>query len=253
MIEKIRNIIDENKYFEYFIQTLIVLSIVLFTLETSKGKPEYFYRILDVFEGFFMLVFTLEYITRVFVAKVRKNYIFSFYWIIDFLAILPFYMTFWWMSFVSLKVFRVFRLFRIFKLLKYNRAFNRLKIAAKIAKEEVLIFISIVLILVYFSSVWIYYFENEAQPELFSSIFDSLYWSVITLTTVWYGDITPITTGGRFFTMIMLILWVWVVTIPAWLVSSAMSQAKNLEWLEAEASLKINSDKIKKEVEKNVS
>lgn len=248
MIEKIRNLLDENKYFEYFIQVMIVSSILLFTLETSKDKPEIFYDILNILEVFFMVLFTLEYITRVFVAKVKKNYIFSFYGIIDLLAIIPFYITFWWISFISLKVFRIFRLFRIFKLLKYNRAFNRLKVAAKMAKEEVLIFLSIVLILIYFSSVGIYYFEHNAQPEKFSSIFDSLYWAVITLTTVWYGDMTPITFGWRLFTLVMLVLWVWIVTIPAWLVSSAMSQAKKLEWLEAEASLKINSDKIKEEI-----
>ncbi len=252
MIEKIRNIIDENKYFEYFIQIMIVSSIVLFTLETSKGKPEYFYHILDMLEVFFMVLFTLEYITRIIVAKSKRNYIFSFYGIIDLLAVLPFYITFWWMSFVSLKVFRIFRLFRIFKLLKYNRAFNRLKVAAKMAKEEVLIFLSIVLILIYFSSVWIYYFEHNAQPEKFSSVFDSLYWAVITLTTVWYWDITPITVWWRLFTLVMLVLWVWIVTIPAWLVSSAMSQAKNLEWLEAKASLTINSEKVKEDIDKSL-
>jgi len=81
----------------------------------------------------------------------------------------------------------------------------------------------------YLSGVGIYYFENEAQPEAFSSIFHSLWWSVITLTTVGYGDIYPITAGGKIFTFFILIIGLGIVSIPAGLIASALSKARTME------------------------
>ena len=85
------------------------------------------------------------------------------------------------------------------------------------------------IILFYFSAVGIYYFENAVQPESFSSIFSSLWWSVVTLTTVGYGDVVPITIGGRIFTFIILMLGLGIIAIPTGMISSALTEARNTE------------------------
>ena len=83
--------------------------------------------------------------------------------------------------------------------------------------------------LIYPSAVGIYYFENEAQPEIFVSVFHSLWWSVVTLTTVGYGDVYPVTTGGKVFTFVVLIVGLGIVSVPAGLVASALSKAREME------------------------
>jgi voltage-gated potassium channel len=124
---------------------------------------------------------------------------------------------------------RLFRLFRILKLVRYSAALNRFKSAFAIAKEELMLFLFATMVMFYLSGVGIYYFENEAQPEVFSSIFHSLWWSVITLTTVGYGDIYPITLGGKIFTLFILIIGLGIVSIPAGLIASALSKARTME------------------------
>jgi len=95
--------------------------------------------------------------------------------------------------------------------------------AIKTSKEQILLFLFVTLILIYFSAVGIYYFENEAQPEHFSSIFDSLWWAIITLTTVGYGDVYPVTIGGKVFTFIILMIGLGIVAIPTGIISSALT------------------------------
>jgi voltage-gated potassium channel len=113
----------------------------------------------------------------------------------------------------------------LFKLVRYNRAIKHFARAISIAKEEILLFFFVTLILIYLSGVGIYYFENEAQPEHFSSIFDSLWWAIITLTTVGYGDVYPITIGGRVFTFFILMIGLGVVAIPTGILSSALTRS----------------------------
>lgn len=93
------------------------------------------------------------------------------------------------------------------------------------AKEQIILFMVITLILIYFSAVGIYYFENEAQPEHFSSVFESLWWSIVTLTTVGYGDVYPITVGGRIFTFFILLIGLGIVAIPTGIISSALTKS----------------------------
>lgn len=106
---------------------------------------------------------------------------------------------------------------------------NRFYIAYKIVREEIMLFLMVTAIFLFLTSAGIYYFENEAQPEIFKSIFHSGWWSVVTLTTVGYGDVYPITLGGKIFTFFILILGVGVVTIPAGLVASALTKAREIE------------------------
>jgi voltage-gated potassium channel len=112
------------------------------------------------------------------------------------------------------------------KLVKYNHAMSRYKFALKLAREELIIFGCASMILLYLSAVGMYYFEHDAQPEHFASIISSLWWAVITLTTVGYGDVYPITVGGRIFTFFILMIGLGVVAVPAGLFAAALCKAR---------------------------
>ena len=142
-----------------------------------------------------MLVFTLEYLSRIWVAEHKLKFIFSFYGLVDLLAILPFYLSFG-VDLRTLRAFRLLRLFKILRLPKYARAIRRIRLALALIKEEMILFLSLSGVLLYLSSVGIYYFEHAAQPEAFTSVLHSLWWSLITLTTEGYGDMHPIIAGG---------------------------------------------------------
>jgi voltage-gated potassium channel len=229
MKQRIKNIVEINdnnksRYFSFFIQALILISIITFSYETVPDlKPET-RTILKYIEVFSVIVFTVEYVLRVYVADSKPKFIFSFFGVIDFLAIIPFYLSFG-VDLRSLRALRFIRIFRVLKLARYNKALKHFTMAIKIAKEEIFLFLFVTLILIYFSAVGIYYFENEAQPEHFSSIFDSLWWSIITLTTVGYGDVYPITVGGRVFTFFMLMIGLGIVAIPTGIISSALTKS----------------------------
>lgn len=238
----LRSIIEDNttrkgKIFDYTIQGLILLSLVSFSFETLPDNSPELKKLLSTFEYICVIIFSFEYVLRIFVAKKPFRYIFSFYGIVDLLSILPFYLT----STVDLRAFRIFRIFRIFrafKLIRYNKALRRFSVAFTIIKEEVVLFFMVTLILVFLSASGIYFFENEAQPEEFSSLFASLWWAIVTLTTVGYGDVFPITIGGKVFTFFILILGIGIVTIPAGLVATALTKARTLEEKEEDGTLK---------------
>jgi len=213
-----------GRRFDIFIQILIVLSMIAFAVETIPNLHPNTVLFLKIFDVFCVVVFTIEYIFRVYYAASKLKYIFSFYGLIDLLAILPFYIAIG-VDLRSLRAFRVFRIFRVLKLVRYNKALNRFKTAAVEAKEEVILFLFITAILIYLSAVGIYYFEHDVQPEKFKSIFHSLWWSISTLTTVGYGDVYPVTTGGKLFTFCILIVGLGIVTVPAGIVAAALSKA----------------------------
>jgi voltage-gated potassium channel len=229
---KIRIVVEDNstkkgKIFDYTIQLLILLSLVAFSIETLPNNSDELIEFLYVFEIFCITVFSIEYFLRILISNKPFNYIFSFYGIIDFLAIIPYYLSSIDLRF--LRAFRVFRVFRAFKLIKYNKALNRFQIAYRIVKEELTLFLVVILILLFIVSAGIYFFENQAQPEVFKSIFHSSWWSIVTLTTVGYGDVYPITLGGKIFTFFVLIIGVGVVTVPAGLVATSLSKAREIQ------------------------
>lgn len=217
-----------GKWFDLFIQLMIVCSLVTFSMETLPNLAANTIEKLRSFEIFSVVVFTLEYIARVIVASDKKKFIFSFFGLIDLFAILPFYLS-TGLDLRSIRTLRFLRLIRILKLARYSAASRRFYRAFIIAKEELILFLFSALIIFYVAGVGIYYFENAAQPEAFSSIFHSLWWAVATLTTVGYGDIYPITVGGKIFTFVILIIGLGIVSIPAGLVASALSKARELD------------------------
>lgn len=219
--------------FDLVVQAAILVSLVSFSLETLPDLSDAERQWLRWIEIATVSFFTIEYALRVIVADKPSSYIFSFFGVIDLLAILPFYVT----SIVDLRAIRIFRflrLFRVFKLARYSRAVLRLHRALVIAKEEIVLYLCVTGILLYLAAVGIYYFESAAQPQVFASVFHSLWWSVVTLTTVGYGDAYPITLGGRVFTIFVLIIGISIVSVPAGLVSSALSAAREIEEAEGE-------------------
>ncbi|MDA0591290.1 MAG: ion transporter [Planctomycetota bacterium] len=232
-METLKRTIEENdtragRIFDVVIQTLIVVSLATFSIETLPDLDAETRRWLHYVEATTVALFTLEYLLRIYVAERKLKFVFSFFGIIDLLSILPFYLA----SGVDLRTVRAFRLLRLFrtlKILRYSKAIRRFHRAFLIAREEFVLFISLTLLLLYFSAVGIYYFERDAQPQAFTSVFHSLWWAVTTLTTVGYGDVYPVTLGGRMFTVLVLFVGLGLVSVPAGLVASAISKAREME------------------------
>lgn len=240
MKDKINKIVDSREtkagiYFDYAIQVLILLSIIAFTIETIPDLETETKKMLHDFEIVCITIFSVEYLMRIYIAKHKLKFIFSFYGIIDLVAILPFYLSFGF-DLRSARSLRFLRLFRLIKLVRYNSAIERFSLAFKLIKEELTMFSLVSFILIYLSAVGIYYFENTVQPEAFSSIFSSLWWSVVTLTTVGYGDVIPVTIGGRIFTFIILMIGLGIIAIPSGMISSALTEARDMEKAERKKS-----------------
>jgi voltage-gated potassium channel len=231
--QEVRGIIEESesvpgKIFSYLIQALIILSLITFSLDTLPDLSVPIKKVLSAVEVITVGIFTIEYLLRIWVVEKRLRFIFSFMGLIDLMAILPFYIS-TGLDLRSLRVFRLLRLVRILKLVKYNKAIKRFEKALVMAKEELVLIGFVILALLFLSAVGIYYFENAAQPDSFKSVFHSLWWAVVTLTTVGYGDVIPITIGGRVFTFFVLIIGLGIVAVPTGIIASALSKVTGEE------------------------
>jgi voltage-gated potassium channel len=153
------------------------------------------------------------------------QFVTSFYGLIDLIAILPFYVA-TGIDLRTVRVLRIFRVFRIFKFLRYTKAIERFKNAFHELREELVLFSIASVLMIFLSSVGIYYFEGEAQPETFGSVFHCMWWAVVTLTTVGYGDAYPVTIGGRVFTAFVLFVGIGLIAVPTGLFSSALTRTR---------------------------
>lgn len=207
------------------LQVLIVASMLAFAVETLPDLSERQHRALWWFEVFTVAAFSVEYVVRLATTEKPLKFATSFFGIVDLLAVLPLYLQLGF-DLRSLRAFRLMRLFRLLKLGRYNKAIQRFHRAAVIAREELVLFLSAAAIVLYLAAVGIYQFEHEAQPEVFVSVFDGLWWAV---ATVGYGDVYPITAGGKCFTFAILLIGLGIVAVPAGLVASALSEAREIE------------------------
>ena len=221
-----------GRTFDFAVQALVLISVISFTFETLPNlNPEQksdrrrkiveILLILHLIELVTVGIFTLEYLLRLYVEEKKISFVFSFFGLVDFFAILPFYLSMG-VDLRSLRAVRMIRLVRLFKLMRYSEALKIYVLAFYEIREELVVFLVMTLFLLYFSAVGIYYFEHPVQPEKFQSIFHSLWWAVATLTTVGYGDIYPITVGGKIFTFFMLMIGLGIVAVPAGLISAAL-------------------------------
>lgn len=214
--------------FDFFIEVIIILSLISFSIETIPDIDEQLLKVLHIFDVFSVIIFTIEYVLRIFVADKKLKYIFSFFGIIDLIAILPYFLMLG-VDLRSIRSFRMLRLLRLIKLLRYNSAITHLRLAVKSIREELIIFFIFTIILIYLCSVGIYYFEHEAQPDVFTSIFHSMWFAVTSLTTVGYGDMVPITTGGKIFSSFMVIIGLGIVAVPAGLFASSLTKKHKID------------------------
>lgn len=230
---KIKSVVEDSstkqgRWFDLTIQLFIILSLLAFSIETLPNLSIQTKNWLKYFEITTVIIFTIEYILRLWISDKKIKFIFSFYGLIDFFAILPFYLSFG-IDLRSIRIFRLFRLFRIFKMLRFNQAIQHFYKAMQSIREELILFFIISSFLLFLSAVGIYYFENAAQPEIFKSVFHSLWWAIATLTTVGYGDIYPITAGGKIFTSIMLLIGLGIIAVPTGLIASALTKTKDFK------------------------
>ncbi|WP_299927644.1 ion transporter [uncultured Pelagimonas sp.] len=206
----------------------IVLSAFTITLQSMPGHSTDMQKILLGLEAVLLAIFVTEFCLRFWSAENRLGYIFSFWGLIDLLSILP-ALLFLLPDSTVLRTLRLMRIFRLLKLLRMRRAILRLEHAISSNREEMLLFGVLAAIVLFLAAVGIYHFEKDAQPEIFGSIPQSAWWAIATLTTVGYGDVYPVTTGGRVFTAITLLIGLGIVAIPAGLITSGLLNAPEEE------------------------
>lgn len=219
----------EGKKFQKAIYALIVANVLAIILESYEEINGSYNKIFEYFEIFSVVVFTIEYFIRAWVSDInpnskfsRTNFITSGYGLIDLFAILPFYLPMIFsIDLRMLRMLRLFRLLRVFKLGRYSKSFKTIKSVLKETRSDLAITFFVAFVLLVLSSTLMYYVENEAQPDKFSNIGQSFWWSVATLTTVGYGDVYPITNLGKLFSGIIAIIGIGFVALPTGIISSA--------------------------------
>ncbi len=214
-----------GKAFDVVLLILIVLSIIFVMLESVKGLPIKTYEFLYYAEWIITVFFTFEYIARIVSIKQPSRYIFSFYGIIDLLSTLPLYLSFFITGTSALLAVRALRLLRIFRILKISRYIgesNRLAKAIRDSGAKISVFLFAVLVLCIIMGSVMYLVEGEESG--FRSIPISVYWCIVTLTTVGYGDIAPTTPLGQFLAAIIMIMGYGIIAVPTGIVSVEYAQ-----------------------------
>lgn len=204
----------------------IIISIVVMFMETEKDLVEY----LDLFNTINtinMIFFTIEYILRIYSINHnphRKRFKFAFtpFMIIDLIVILPFYLSLFNIDFGFLRALRVIRIFKLFRTAKYAEFDNLLVGIIKEKKEELIFIFMVLIVLVLVLTPMVYYFEKEVQPEVFDNMATTMWWAIITFTTVGYGDMYPISNVGRIVTAIVSFLGIALYAIPGSIFTSAL-------------------------------
>ncbi|ORE95845.1 hypothetical protein ATO13_03265 [Stappia sp. 22II-S9-Z10] len=210
------------------IQALIIVSVVSIAVATMPNLPPWLHKALLIEEWVVVVIFLAEYVLRVYAAPHRLRYIFSFFGLVDLMSILPTLLLLGY-DVRSIRALRAMRVLRLFKLIRYVKAFERLGRAFARVRDELTVFAAIAIIILYFCATAIYHFEHEAQPEAFASIPKAMWWAIVTLTTVGYGDVYPITVGGRIFTGMVLILALGIIAVPTGLLATALSEQVHAE------------------------
>ena len=217
-----------GKFFDVVLLFAILASILLVMLESVESINNKYGQLLNLAEWVITILFSLEYILRIVSIKKPILYIFSFYGIIDLLSTIPKYLSMFFIGsshFAALRALRLLRVFRILKLARYIGASEKLLIALKASKAKISVFLFFVIILCVILGTFMYIIEGAENG--FTSIPRSVYWAIVTLTTVGYGDIAPHTPFGQFIASIIMILGYGIIAIPTGIVSSEMTKNTN--------------------------
>lgn len=219
-----------GKKFDVWLLVLIVANIVLLMFDsvwgttdtmTSGAHGSFSFWIVKALEWGFTLIFTLEYYLRIYCLKHPMKYVLSFWGVVDFLSIFPAYLSIFvptTQALTVLRLLRVMRIFRIFKMQRFQIEAYHLISALRNSAIKILIFMMVVMVAAVILGTLMYSFEAENNPD-FKSIPTGIYWAVVTITTVGYGDIVPITTPGRFLSVIVMLLGYSVIAVPTGIVA----------------------------------
>lgn len=219
-----------GKLFDVILFIAIIASIILVMLESIKSFDQEYHNFLNISEWIITILFTIEYIARIITVKKPLNYVFSFYGIIDLLSTIPKYISLLFggiHALAALRALRLLRIFRILKLARYLGASNHLAAALKSSRAKISVFLFAVIILCIIFGTLMYLIEGETSG--FSSIPVSIYWCIVTLTTVGFGDIAPVTPLGQFIAAIIMILGYGIIAVPTGIVSAEYTAQNNTD------------------------
>lgn len=217
-----------GKFFDILLILAILASVVVVMLESVASLDQQFGRLFDVMEWIFTILFTLEYLARIIALKKPYFYIKSFYGVIDLLSILPTYLSLLFAGTQALMVLRIMRLLRIFRVLKLVRFLsegNKLFNAMKASLPKIIVFLVSVICINLIVGTLMYIIEGVENG--FDSIPRSIYWAIVTMTTVGYGDIAPATATGQILASFIMILGYGIIAVPTGIVTSEITMAKN--------------------------
>ena len=226
-----------GKNFDIFLLILIFTSIILVMIESVPTMMKEYSRHLYIAEWVITILFTIEYILRLIVVKKPWKYMASFYGVIDLLSILPTYISIFFPQsqfLIVIRSLRLMRVFRIFKLTRFVRESMTIVLALKASARRILVFLSFVVLLSIILGTLIYVVESP-QNESFSSIPQSVYWSIVTITTVGYGDISPVTPVGKLIASLIMLLGYAIIAVPTGIVTVELSKSARTEKAEAQA------------------
>lgn len=214
-----------GRQFDKLIVFIILLSVCLVVIETIPDIPVEWYWVMYVAEWVITILFTIEYILRIYLSRRPLRYIFSFYGLVDVLAILPTYLSFFFLGaqhFLVIRVLRLLRIFRIFKLGHFVSEGGIVVDALKASRIKIYVFLSFIGIISILIGTLMYMLEHQENAH-FSSIASGIYWAIVTITTVGYGDIVPHTIMGRFLATFVMILGYGVLAVPTGIVTAEIS------------------------------
>ena len=223
--DKVHEIIYEadtpmGKWFDIILIIVILISVLLVMLESVREIDAKYHAILLPLEWLVTIFFSIEYILRVISIRKPFKYIFSFYGIIDFISTIPLYLSYIFAGsqvLLTFRIFRMLRVFRILKLVKFMGEASQLQQALKASRAKIAIFIYVVIILSVIMGTVMYLVEGNDSG--FTSIPRSIYWTIVTLTTVGYGDIAPQTDIGQFIASIIMIVGYGIIAVPTGIVT----------------------------------
>ncbi len=223
----------DRRFLNIFIMGLILLNVAAVVLETVDWVYAAYFPLFQAFEIFSVAVFTIEYLLRIWSCTEdpryedplwgRLRFLIMPLALVDLLAILPFYLPFAF-DLRFLRAMRLFRLFRILKLARYSDSMQTFADVLRLKKEELLLMFFAIMILLVISSSLMYEAEHDAQPEAFASIPAAMWWGIVTLTTVGYGDIYPVTDWGRFIGSVVVILGIGLFALPTGVLASGFAE-----------------------------
>lgn len=225
---------EDSRYFDPFIMGLIVLNVLAVVLETVDWIYLRYSTIFDAFELFSVSVFSVEYILRIWSCTIerrfrdpirgRLRFMITPLSLIDLLAILPFYLPLILPELRFLRAVRLFRLFRMLKLSRYSESLQTFGEVLRLKREELSLMLFTIAILLVVSSSLMYQLEHDAQPEAFSSIPAAMWWGVVTLATVGYGDMFPVTPAGKLIGSVVVILGIGLFALPTGIIAAGFSE-----------------------------